>query len=412
MGFSGGSIAGWLKWQPKWRALPLTTHKATIDMPELANRTQQFKDSVIREMTRLAYRYQAINLAQGFPDFMPPPELIAAATQAMQEGYNQYSITWGTPRLRAALADKAGRWMGVGLDPEVDVTVTCGSTEAMMAALLAVCNPGDKVAVFSPFFENYLAQAVLGGAEALYIALRPPDFSFDPNDLLQAFEQGAKALILCNPSNPTGKVFSRAELETIAGLAREFDAIVITDEVYEHIVYAPNRHTYLGSLPGMFERTISCSSLSKTFSITGWRLGYVIAPPRLSAAVRKVHDYLTLGAPTPLQEAAATALAMPDLYYTELLEGYSRRRSLFLGLLEELGLHYLTPQGAFYVLVDIGRFGFPSDMDFAVWLVKNHGVAAVPASIFFREPVNRYIRLNFAKRAETLLEVARRLRNL
>ena len=381
-------------------------------MPDLAERTRQFSDSVIREMTRLAYRHNAINMAQGFPDFPPPPELVAGAVHAMEAGHNQYSITWGTPRLRAALAAKAGRWMGLELDPEVHVTVTCGSTEAMMAALLAVCNPGDRVAVFSPFFENYLAQAVLGAAEPVYVPLRPPDFSFDPAALRRVFEQGAKALVLCNPSNPTGKVFSPGELAQIAEIVQEFDAFVITDEVYEHIVYAPNRHTYLSGLPGMFERTIACSSLSKTFSITGWRLGYVIAPPRLSEAVRKIHDYLTLGAPTPLQEAAAVALALPDSYYTDLLAGYTARRSRFLGLLDEAGLAYLAPQGAFYVLVDIGRFGFSDDMAFARWLAEKIGVAAVPASIFFREPVTHLIRLNFAKRDETLYEVAGRLKKL
>jgi aminotransferase len=282
----------------------------------------------------------------------------------------------------------------------------------MMAALMAVCNPGDRVIVFSPFYENYGADAILTGAEPIFVPLRPPEFTFDPAELRRAFQQGARALVLCNPSNPTGRVFSPAELQTIASLAQEYDAFVVTDEVYEHIVYAPRWHTYIASLPGMFARTLSCSSLSKTYAITGWRLGYVIAAPEISAGVRKVHDFLTVGAPAPLQEAAVTALAFPDAYYAGLQADYTRRRDLLLASLEQTGLRYTQPEGAYYVLVDISPFGFPSDTEFCLWLAKEIGVAAVPGSSFFHEPVDHLIRLNFAKREETLVEVGARLARL
>jgi aminotransferase len=374
-------------------------------MPETAQRLNKFTESVIREMTRIADQYGAINLSQGFPDFDPPEALVAAAHRALDEGFHQYSVTWGSPRFRRALARKLTRFMGVEVDPDAHLTVTCGSTEAMMVAMMTTCNPGDRVVVFSPFYENYGADAILTGAVPVYVPLFPPDFSFDPDDLRKAFQTGVRALVLCNPSNPTGKVFTRGELEMIASLAREYDAFVITDEVYEHIVYPPHQHTYIASLPGMFERTLSCSSLSKTYAITGWRLGYVVAPPHVSAAARKVHDFLTVGAAAPLQEAAVTALELPDTYYAELLEGYSRRRDLFLGYLDEAGLAYTSPQGAYYVLVDISPFGSRSDTEFCVWLASEIGVAAVPGSSFFREPVENLIRFHFAKR-ETTLEMA------
>ena len=280
-------------------------------MPSIATCLNYFTESVIREMTRVANEHGAINLSQGFPDFDPPVELVTAAKRALEEGYHQYAITWGSPRLREALARKQQYWMGLDLDPDAHIVVTCGSTEAMMVAMMTACNPGDKVIVFSPFYENYGADTILSGADPIYVPLHPPSFEFDPAELRRAFEQGVKALVLCNPSNPTGKVFTHKELQYIADLAQEFDTFVITDEVYEHIVYAPHTHTYIASLPGMFERTISCSSLSKTYSITGWRLGYVIAAAEVIAGARKIHDFLTVGAAAPLQEAAVTALDFP-----------------------------------------------------------------------------------------------------
>jgi aminotransferase len=378
-------------------------------MPATASRTAFFTESVIREMTRVADQYGAINLAQGFPDFEPPEELLAAAARALKEGYNQYAVTWGSPRFRQALAEKQSRFMGLEIDPDAHITVTCGSTEAMMAALMAVCNPGERVIVFSPFYENYGAYAILSGAEPVFVPLHPPDFRFDPHELRAAFQQGVKALVLCNPSNPTGRVFSRDELQTIAGLAQEYDAFVITDEVYEHIVYEPNRHTYIASLPGMFERTLSCSSLSKTYAVTGWRLGYVIAPPQVSAGIRKVHDFLTVGAPAPLQEAAVTALRFPADYYHALQAAYTRRREIHLDQLRKHGFSFTVPEGAYYVLVDISDFGFSSDAEFCIWMAREIGLAAVPGSSFFHEPVDHLIRLNFAKREETLIQVEEKL---
>jgi aminotransferase len=378
-------------------------------MPATASRTAFFTESVIREMTRVADQYGAINLAQGFPDFEPPEELLAAAARALREGYNQYAVTWGSPRFRQALAEKQSRFMGLEIDPDAHITVTCGSTEAMMAALMAVCNPGERVIVFSPFYENYGADAILSGAEPVFVPLHPPDFRFDPHELRAAFQQGVKALVLCNPSNPTGRVFSREELQTIAGLAQEYDAFVITDEVYEHIVYEPNRHTYIASLPGMFERTLSCSSLSKTYAVTGWRLGYVIAPPQVSAGIRKVHDFLTVGAPAPLQEAAVTALRFPADYYHALQAAYTRRREIHLDQLRKHGFSFTVPEGAYYVLVDISDFGFSSDAEFCIWMAREIGLAAVPGSSFFHEPVDHLIRLNFAKREETLIQVEEKL---
>jgi aminotransferase len=381
-------------------------------MPSTAKRLARFTESVIREMTRVADQYGAINLAQGFPDFNPPPELVEAAHLALDGGHHQYSITWGSPRLRCALAAKVSRFMGLEIDPEAHITITCGSTEAMLASLMTVCNPGDKAIVFSPFYENYGPDTILSGADPIYVPLIPPEYTFDDQQLRRAFQQGAKALVLCNPSNPSGKVFSREELHTVAELAQEYDTFVITDEVYEHIVYAPHRHIYIASLPGMFGRTLSCSSLSKTYSVTGWRLGYVIAGEEASSGVRKVHDFLTVGAPSPLQEAAAIALEFPDSYYAGLLEGYTRRRDRFLGILDEVGLPYTRPQGAYYVLVDISPFGYADDMEFCLWMAKEIGIAAVPGSSFFREPVRHLVRFNFAKRDQTLEEVGNRLLRL
>lgn len=381
-------------------------------MPKISSRLNHLTESVIREMTRVANQHGAINLSQGYPDFEPPAALLEAAERALQGGYNQYSITWGSPRFRRALAKKQTRFMGMEIHPDEHITVTCGSTEAMMAAMMTVCDPGDKVIIFSPFYENYGADTILSESVPIFVPLHPPDFRFDPNDLRQAFRQGAKALVLCNPSNPTGKVFTRAELEIISDLVKEYDAFVITDEVYEHIVYLPHRHTYIASLPDMFERTLSCSSLSKTYAITGWRLGYVIASPEVSNGVRKVHDFLTVGAPAPLQEAAVTALEFPDAYYERLQSDYDHRRGLFLSYLDQTGLDYSEPEGAYYVLMDISPFGYADDTQFCYWLAEELGVAAVPGSSFFSQPVNHLIRFNFAKQDKTLREAGERLLKL
>ena len=381
-------------------------------MPKTSGRLSQFTESVIRRMTRVANQFGAVNLSQGFPDFDPPPALLAAAERAAREGPHQYAITWGAANFRAALARKQSARMGLALDPDANIVVTCGSTEAMMAAMMTACNPGDKVIIFSPFYENYVADTILSGAEPIYVPLRPPDFAFDPAELERAFARKPRALILCNPSNPSGKVFTREELGFIAGLAEAHDIFVITDEVYEHILYPPHVHTYFASLPGMFERTISCSSLSKTYSITGWRLGYLLGPEAVVNEARKVHDFLTVGAPAPLQEAAVTALGFPASYYEDLQALYGAKRDLFLGYLDRAGLAYTRPQGAYYVLVDIAEFGWADDVAFAEWLAREVGVAGVPGSSFFREPVRHLIRFHFAKRPETLAAAGERLLGL
>lgn len=381
-------------------------------MPTTSHRVGRFTESVIRRMTRVAMECGAVNLSQGFPDFDPPEELRRALEKTAHAGPHQYAVTWGAPGFRRALARKQARFTGLPIDPDQNLVVTCGSTEAMMAAMMTACNPGDKVVVFSPFYENYVADTILSGAEPIYVPLRPPDFAFDPAELRRAFEQRPKALILCNPSNPTGKVFTRDELLQIAALAEEFDAYVITDEVYEHIVYAPHRHVYFATLPGMFDRTVSCSSLSKTYSITGWRLGYVVAPPAFIDGARKVHDFLTVGAAAPLQEAAIAGLEMPDAYYAHLAEIYAAKRDLFLDGLRAAGLTFTEPEGAYYVMVDISEFGAPDDVAFCEWLARDVGVAAVPGSSFFREPVNHLIRFHFAKREDTLRAAIARLAQL
>lgn len=378
-------------------------------MARLSDRTSTFTDSVIRRMTRVSMQYNAVNLSQGFPDFEPPAELLQRLGRTVDRDVHQYSITWGAKNFREALAAKQERFMGRPIDPEQEIVVTCGSTEAMMAAMMSVVNPGDKVAVFSPFYENYGADAILSGAQPVYIPLRPPAFDFDLKDLEAAFAGGAKALILCNPSNPSGKVFSRKELEAIAALVEKYDAFVITDEVYEHIVYKPWTHTYFATLPGMWDRTLSCSSLSKTYSITGWRLGYVISSPRIIETVRKVHDFLTVGAPAPLQEAAVAGLEFGDEYYDSLLEDYTRKRNLFIDGLDAIGLPHTTPQGAYYILVDISEFGYANDLEFCEDMARKVGVGAVPGSSFFREDVHSYARLHFAKREETLNAALERL---
>lgn len=378
-------------------------------MQPLSNRTNTFTDSVIRRMTRISAQYNAVNLSQGFPDFDPPKELMDRLSQVAYEDFHQYSITWGAQDFREALAAKQTRFMGHPVDPNREIVVTCGSTEAMMAAMMTVTNPGDKVVIFSPFYENYGADTILSGAEPVYVPLHPPEFNFDPAELEQAFQQHPKALILCNPSNPCGKVFTKKELLFIADLARKYDTYVITDEVYEHIVYAPHKHVYFASLPGMWERTISCSSLSKTYSITGWRLGYTIAPEAITERIKKVHDFLTVGAAAPLQEAVIPGLNFGQDYYDKLQATYTHKRDLFLKGLKDVGLEFSEPQGAYYVLMDITPFGYDNDLEFCQVLAKEVGVGAVPGSSFFREPVNHLIRFHFAKKDETLNEALNRL---
>ena len=381
-------------------------------MPTLSKRTEGFTDSVIRRMTRISNQYGAINLSQGFPDFEPPRELLDRLAEVTKEDFHQYSITWGAQNFREALARKQSRLMGRTIDPNGEIVITCGSTEAMMAAMMTVTNPGDKVIVFSPFYENYGADTILSGAEPIYVPLYPPQFNFNVDELEAAFKQKPKALILCNPSNPCGKVFTYDELKTIADLAEKYDTFVITDEVYEHIVYEPYKHTYFASLPGMWERTISCSSLSKTYSITGWRLGYIIAPKEIIEVAKKVHDFLTVGAAAPLQEAAVTGLRFGDDYYKALQAKYTEKRDLFLRGLDDIGIVHTVPQGAYYILLDISEFGYASDLEFCEVLARDVGVGAVPGSSFFREDVKHLIRLHFAKKNETLYEALNRLEHI
>ena len=381
-------------------------------MQPLSDRTAGFTDSVIRRMTRISNKYGAVNLSQGFPDFDPPKEILDRLAEVAHEDYHQYSITWGAQNFREALAAKQTHYMGRAIDPDSEIVVTCGSTEAMMTAMMTVTNPGDKVVIFSPFYENYGADTILSGAEPIYVPLTPPAFNFDPEVLEDAFRQHPKALILCNPSNPCGEVFTRAELETIAALAKRYDVYVITDEVYEHIVYAPHTHTYFATLPGMWERTISCSSLSKTYSVTGWRLGYVIAPAPIIERAKKVHDFLTVGAAAPLQEAVIPGLKFGQDYYDDLLQKYTHKRDLFCKGLDDLGLVHNIPQGAYYVMLDISAFGYDSDLQFCGDLAAKVGVGAVPGSSFFREPVNHLIRFHFAKKDDTLNEALNRLETL
>ena len=381
-------------------------------MQTLSERTASFTDSVIRRMTRISLQYNAVNLSQGFPDFKPPKAILDRLAQVAYEDYHQYSITWGAQDFREALAAKQSHYMGRAIDHNSEIVTTCGSTEAMMAAMMTVTNPGDKVVIFSPFYENYGADTILSGAEPIYVPLVPPDFHFDANVLEDAFRQHPKALVLCNPSNPCGKVFTREELETIAALAARYDVYVITDEVYEHIVYAPHQHTYFATLPGMWERTLSCSSLSKTYSITGWRLGYIIAPPEIIERAKKVHDFLTVGAAAPLQEAVIPGLQFGQDYYDDLLAKYTHKKELFLKGLDDLKIVHNDPEGAYYVLMDIAEFGYDSDLEFCEDLARLVGVGAVPGSSFFREPVNHLIRFHFAKKDETLLEALNRLEQL
>ena len=378
-------------------------------MPSTATRLSAFTESVIRGTTRMANQFGAINLSQGFPDFNPPAELLTALEEVAHGTCHQYAVTWGAPRFRNALAEKIRRFSGLQIDPDQHLVVTCGSTEAMMVAMMTACNPGDKVIVFSPFYENYAADAILSGAEPIYVPLHPPGFGFDSADLIKAFEQKPKAIVVCNPSNPTGKVFTRAELMEILELAEKHDAFVITDEPYEHIIYAPHEHIHFAALPGAFKRTITCNSLSKTYSITGWRLGYVQAAPEVIAQARKVHDFLTVGAAAPLQEAAVAGLELPDSYYEGLRDLYTAKRDVFLEVLRKTGLPFTEPQGAYYVMVDISSLGFANDTEASEWFIREVGVAGVAGSSFFREPVNHLIRFHFAKNEETLREAGERL---
>lgn len=378
-------------------------------MPQPARRLEVFTESVIREMTRLSNRHGSINLAQGFPDFDPPEELLEALIRAVRTPNHQYAVTWGAPRFRQALAKKQSKFTGLDIDPDRHLVVTCGSTEAMMAAMMTACDPGDRVIVFSPFYENYAADAILSGAIPIHVTLHAPDFTFDRDELKKAFATGAKAIVICNPSNPCGKVFTREELLFIAGLAEEHDAFVLVDEVYEHIVYAPHQHTCFATLPGMWERTLSCGSLSKTYSITGWRLGHIIAPENLISRARKVHDFLTVGAAAPLQEAAITALEFPDSYYQDLLQSYAAKRDLFMSYMRQTGLPFTEPEGAYYTLLNISSLGFATDTKAAAWLTEVVGVTGVPGSSFFKEPEHRFIRFHFAKKEETLRAAGEKL---
>jgi aspartate/methionine/tyrosine aminotransferase len=376
-----------------------------------SDRTASFTESVIREMSRIAARHKAVNLAQGFPDFPAPEALKTAAIEAISADINQYAITWGAKPFRDAIAAKYRRHYAIDLDPESEITVCCGSTEGMMAALLAVTNPGDEVIIFEPYYENYGPDTLLCGASRRFVALRPPEWSFDREELRRAFSPRTKAIIINTPNNPTGKVFTRDELTYIAGLCQEFNTLAITDEIYEHIVYDGAAHIPLMTLPGMRERTILVNSLSKTYSVTGWRVGWVLANPDLTDTIRKVHDFLTVGAAAPLQQAGAAALALPDSYYAQLAREYAEKRDLMRSVLEGAGLRPFRVNGAYYVMTDIDQFGYVNDVSFVRDLVEKVGVAAVPGSSFFADPANgaRYVRFCFCKRRETIENAGVRL---
>ena len=385
----------------------------------LSDKVSHFTESVIREMTRQAMLHGAINLAQGFPDFSAPGEIKKAAQEAIAADVNQYAITWGAKTLRNAIARQMNAWQGVPVDPETQVTVCCGSTEAMISTLLAVCNAGDEVVIFEPYYENYGPDSILSGAKPRFVKLRPPstadgEWTFDGQELRAAFHKHTKAIIVNTPNNPTGKVFTRAELEIIRDLCVEFDVLAITDEIYEHILYDGTQHISIACLEGMQDRTITINGMSKTYSVTGWRVGWTIAPPRIADAIRKVHDFLTVGAPAPLQEAGASALSLPEAYYRNLAEGYRKRRDRLIPTLTEAGFKCFLPRGAYYVMTDISAFGFPDDLAFTKHLVSEIGVAAVPGSSFYRDPRDgaRQVRFAFCKRDETLDEAAKRLMKL
>jgi len=380
----------------------------------ISHKAQQFTESVIREMTRLAMRHGAVNLAQGFPDFPAPAEIKEAAKRAIDADINQYAITWGAHSLRQAVAAQTKRFLGLTIDPETEITVCCGATETMIASLLALVNPGDEVVVFEPFYENYGPDAILCGAVPRFVKLRPPDWTFDENEVRAAFNNHTRALILNTPNNPTGKVFSRQELEFLAALCRRWNVLAVTDEIYQHIIYGARPHVAMATLDGMRERTVTINGMSKTYSVTGWRVGWAIAPPPITAAIRKVHDFLTVGAAAPLQEAGALACALPDSYYRELAAAYRARRDRLLPQLEAAGFACYRPDGAYYVMTDISRFGFANDVEFAQFLVRDVGVAVVPGSSFYHHPADgsRQVRFCFCKRDETLDEAGRRLQRL
>jgi aspartate/methionine/tyrosine aminotransferase len=379
-----------------------------------SQRISNFTESVIREMTRLAIQYQAVNLAQGFPDFGAAEEIKCAAQDAIAADFNQYAITWGAKPFRDAIASKVQKWYGLDYDPEREITVCCGATEGMIAALLAVTNPGDEIVVFEPYYENYGPDALLCAARRKLVQLKPPDWTFDPDDLRRAFSSKTKAIILNSPHNPTGKVFTRAELEIIASLCQEFDALAITDEIYEHILYDGASHIPIATLPGMRERTVLVNSLSKTYSVTGWRVGFVLAAPDLSDSIRKVHDFLTVGAAAPLQQAGVVALNLPDSYYEKLMVEYQKRRDFLLERLEQAGFRCFRPQGAYYIMTDISDFDFADDISFARHLIEDVGVAAVPGSSFFSDSAagRALIRFCFCKKYETLEKAGNRLRRI
>lgn len=385
----------------------------------LSGRVEHFTESVIREMTRQAMLHGAVNLAQGFPDFPAPAEIKQAAQDAVASDINQYAITWGAKSLRDAIARKAKDWQGISADPEKNITVCCGSTEAMISTLLAVCNPGDEVVIFEPFYENYGPDSILSGAKPRFVKLRPPTsaqagWTFDERELRAVFHNHTKAIILNTPNNPTGKVFTREELEIIRDLCVKFNVLAVTDEIYEHIIYDGAQHVSIASLDGMQDRTVTINGLSKTYSVTGWRVGWTIAPSNITDAIRKVHDFLTVGAPAPLQEAGAAALDLPDSYYQKLAENYRTRRDRLIPALAEAGFRCFKPRGAYYVMTDISRFEFADDLAFTQHLVKDIGVAAVPGSSFYNDPRDgaRQVRFAFCKRDQTLDEAGRRLRKL
>jgi aspartate/methionine/tyrosine aminotransferase len=395
---------------PKAASLPRTENISA----RISHKAGQFTESVIREMTRLAIQYGAVNLSQGFPDFPAPAEIKRAAQEAIAADINQYAITWGSKSLRNAIAEKFQRWQGTAIDPEREITVCCGSTEAMMSSMLAIINPGDEVVAFEPFYENYGPDAILSGATPRYVKLRAPDWSFDPAELAAAFGPATKAIILNTPNNPTGKVFERAELEAIRDLCVRWNAYAITDEIYEHMLYDGAEHISMATLDGMRDRTITINALSKTYSVTGWRVGWAIASPEVTSAIRKVHDFLTVGAAAPLQEAGALALKSPASYYETLAAEYLARRDRMLGILSGAGFHCFKPRGAYYIMTDISTFGFPDDVAFAKYLVKEIGVAAVPGSSFYQNPASgrTHLRFTFCKTEKTFQAAAERLAKL
>ena len=384
----------------------------------VSKKASSFTESVIREMTREALKYGAVNLSQGFPDFSAPADIKRRAMEAIDQDINQYAITWGSKDFRDAIAAKTHSYLGIGIDPEAEITVTCGSTEGMIAAMMATVDPGDEVIVFEPFYENYAPDAILSDAHPVYVPLRAPDWSFDRDQLRAAFNKKTKAIIVCNPNNPTGKVFSRDEMEFIAGLCQEFDALCFTDEIYEHILYpredAEIKHISMAQLDGMRERTVVVNSMSKTYSVTGWRVGYCIAPPEITGAIRKVHDFLTVGAAAPLQAAGAYALSLPQEYYDTMQREYQRRRDMLLPVLEQSGFGTFAPDGAYYIMTDISKFGFADDVEFTRHLIREIGVACVPGSSFYSNPADgaQQVRFCFCKKDETLHSAAERLSKL